>query len=129
MNLLYEDVQKLGVIFDRQDKANKLVKDWKQRVEAVQHKSANSGEASPKVFLYDSGEDKPFTAGKYAMPNAMIQKAGGKNITDNMEASWATTSWEYVAKQNPDVIILLDYQTASGAVSYTHLTLPTTYTV
>ncbi|NRF61959.1 ABC transporter substrate-binding protein [Vibrio coralliilyticus] len=115
MNLLYEDVQKLGVIFDRQDKANKLVKAWKQRVEAVQHKSANSGEASPKVFLYDSGEDKPFTAGKYAMPNAMIQKAGGKNITDNMEASWATTSWEYVAKQNPDVIILLDYQTASGA--------------
>jgi iron complex transport system substrate-binding protein len=31
-----------------------------------------------KVFVYDSGEDKPFTSGRYAMPTAIIEAAGGK---------------------------------------------------
>ncbi len=94
-----------------------MVSSWKERVEKVAEKQKASGKPSPKVFLFDSGEDKPFTAGKYGMPNAMIEAAGGQNITGNMEASWARTSWENVARENPDVIILLDYQSASGADS------------
>ncbi|MGL5423338.1 MAG: ABC transporter substrate-binding protein, partial [Serratia fonticola] len=118
MDLLYGDIEKLGVIFDRQDKAEALVSDWKARLAALPKPAV--GAKVQKVFLYDSGEDKPFTAGKYAMPDAMIRAAGGKNVTHNMETSWATTSWENVAKANPDVIILLDYQTASGADSQQH---------
>lgn len=114
MSLLYDDVMKLGVIFDRQEKAKLLVNEWQKRIAAVS-KNQSSSATKPNVFLYDSGEDKPFTAGKYAMPNALIRVAGGNNVTDNMETSWSTTSWEHVAKENPDVIILLDYQSASGA--------------
>jgi len=117
MGLLYGDMQKLGVIFDKQAEAEALVNSWKERVKKVAEKQKASGKPSPKVFLFDSGEDKPFTAGKYGMPNAMIEAAGGQNITGNMEASWARTSWENVARENPDVIILLDYQSASGADS------------
>ncbi|MEZ8036843.1 ABC transporter substrate-binding protein [Vibrio sp. 10N.286.55.E10] len=117
MDLLYGDMKKLGVIFDKQAEAEALVKNWKERVEKIAEKQKASGKPSPKVFLFDSGEDKPFTAGKYGMPNAMIEAAGGQNITGNMEASWARTSWENVARENPDVIILLDYQSASGADS------------
>ncbi|WP_333917789.1 ABC transporter substrate-binding protein [Vibrio crassostreae] len=117
MDLLYGDMKRLGVIFDKQAEAEALVKNWKERVEKIAEKQKASGKPSPKVFLFDSGEDKPFTAGKYGMPNAMIEAAGGQNITGNMEASWARTSWENVARENPDVIILLDYQSASGADS------------
>ena len=117
MDLLYGDMQKLGVIFDKQSEAETLVKSWKERVAAVSEKQKLSDHEAPKVFLFDSGEDKPFTAGQYAMPNAMIEAAGGRNITGNMKTSWARTSWENVARENPDIIILLDYQTASGADS------------
>ncbi len=117
MDLLYDDVTKLGLIFDKQVEANALVKSWKSRVKTVVEKNKGAGKRVPNVFLYDSGEDKPFTAGKYAMPNAMIEVAGGRNITENMQTSWARTSWENVAQANPDVIILLDYQTANGADS------------
>ncbi|MEZ8017521.1 ABC transporter substrate-binding protein [Vibrio splendidus] len=117
MDLLYGDMKKLGVIFDKQPEAEALVSSWKERIEKVAEKQKASKKPSPKVFLFDSGEDKPFTAGKYGMPNAMIEAAGGQNITGNMEASWARTSWENVARENPDVIILLDYQSASGADS------------
>lgn len=118
MDFLYGDIEKLGVIFDRQGKAGALIADWKARLAALPKPAV--GAKAQKVFLYDSGEDKPFTTGKYAMPDAMIRAAGGKNVTHDMETSWATTSWENVAKANPDVIILLDYQTASGANSLQH---------
>lgn len=117
MDLLYTDMKKLGLIFDKQQEAEALIETWKQRVKAVTEKHKGSGNVAPKVFLFDSGEDKPFTAGKYAMPNAMIDAAGGQNIMADMASSWATTSWEKVARDNPDVIILLDYQSASGADS------------
>ncbi|MCG9628654.1 ABC transporter substrate-binding protein [Vibrio mediterranei] len=120
MDLLYDDMHKLGMIFDKQNEAETIIKRWKERLAAVSDNLKASGDAVPKVFLFDSGEDKPFTAGKYAMPNAIIEAAGGHNITDNMEASWARTSWEYIARENPDVIILLDYQTAGGADSLQH---------
>ncbi|PJG57449.1 ABC transporter substrate-binding protein [Aeromonas cavernicola] len=118
MDLLYRDIEKLGVIFDRQDQAHALVTGWKARLAALPKPAM--GANVPKVFLYDSGEDKPFTAGKYAMPDAMIRAAGAHNVTHDMTTSWATTSWENVANANPDVIILLDYQTASGANSLQH---------
>ena len=30
-------------------------------------------------------KDVPFTAGRYAMPTALIEAAGGKNIMDDFE--------------------------------------------
>jgi len=113
MDLLYGDELKLGEIFGKREQAQALVDGWKARISAVQQRTS---EHKPlKVFVYDSGEDKPFTSGKYAMPTALIEAAGGKNIMDGLDASWTTTSWESVATQEPDVIILLDYQTGGGA--------------
>ncbi|MEE3664304.1 ABC transporter substrate-binding protein [Brenneria sp. g21c3] len=113
MDLLYGDMLKLGQVFGKQEQAQTLVDDWKKQVADLQ---AQIGQRPRlKVFLYDSGEDKPFTSGKFAIPTAMIEAAGGKNVMDGMETSWATTSWESVAAAEPDFIILLDYQTGSGA--------------
>ena len=49
------------------------------------------------------------------MPTAIIEAAGGQNAMASLEMSWGTTSWENVAASEPDVIILLDYQTSGGA--------------
>lgn len=113
MDLLYNDELKLGKIFGKQKDAQALVNGWKARLAALPKPPA--GDAPLKVFVYDSGEDKPFTSGRYAMPTAIIEAAGGHNVMDTLEASWTTTSWESVATTAPDFIILLDYQTGSGA--------------
>lgn len=118
MSLLYGDIIKLGQIFDRTSQAEALVVQWQQKLDAIHQKVA--GRSVPKVFVYDSGEDKPFTSGKYAMPQALIAAAGGSNVMGNMNASWATTSWEAVAQSEPDLIILLDYQTANGVEDLRH---------
>jgi iron complex transport system substrate-binding protein len=111
MELLYGDFIKLGTIFGKAGLARTQVAQWKQRL--AQLPSAK-GTAKPRVFLYDSGEDKPFTAGRYAIPSAMIDAAGGQNIMADMNTSWGTTSWEAVASRNPEFLILLDYQDGHG---------------
>ncbi len=113
MDLLYDDILRLGAVFDKTDEAEALVAGWKSELEAIK---ATIGPASGKrVFLFDSGEDKPFTAGKYAIITAMIEAAGGINVTGDMETSWGRTSWEAVAAANPEFLILLDYQNGTGA--------------
>jgi iron complex transport system substrate-binding protein len=112
MDLLFGDIEKLAKIFGKDDEAGKLVSGWKAELADIQAKVADKGGA--RVFLYDSGDDKPFTAGKYAITTAMISAAGGENIMADMETSWGTTDWETVAVRNPEFLVLLDYQDGAG---------------
>jgi iron complex transport system substrate-binding protein len=112
MDLLYTDELALGTIFGREQQAHALVDGWKTRLKAVG--AAVAGKPPVSVFVYDSGEDKPFTAGGFAMPTALIEAAGGSNILGDRDMSWGTTSWEDVAARNPEFLILLDYQDGAG---------------
>lgn len=112
MELLYGDMLRLGTVFDRRDQAEQLVTQWRKRLQTVLSNAPK--ESALRVFVYDSGEDKPFTAGRAAMPTALIEAAGGRNVMDDMTTSWATTSWETVAARNPQFLILLDYQDGQG---------------
>lgn len=112
MDLLYRDVEKLGKIFSKEAEAQELVARWKEQLASITVKIGDN--KGTRVFLYDSGEDKPFTAGKYAIPTAMIEAAGGENIMADMETSWGNTDWETVATRNPEFLILLDYQDDAG---------------
>ncbi|MBT3065500.1 ABC transporter substrate-binding protein [Rhodoferax sp. U11-2br] len=111
MDLLYTDFIKLGTIFGKEAQAKTTVAQWKTRLAKLTPASASK---NTRVFLYDSGEDKPFTAGKYAIPTAMIDAAGGRNIMADLDTSWGTTSWETVAARNPQFLVLLDYQDGNG---------------
>ena len=112
MALLYDDMLRLGTVFDRRLQAEQLVAQWRERLQKL---SVGAPKTPPlRVFVYDSGQDKPFTAGRAAMPTALIEAAGGRNVMDDMATSWATTSWETVAARNPQFLVLLDYQDGQG---------------
>lgn len=113
MDLLFDDMVRLGTVFDKKEEAEALVAGWKS--DLLEIDTAIPDENRLRVFLYDSGTDKPFTAGRYAITTAMIEAAGGKNVMSDMETSWGTTSWEAVAAANPQFLVLLDYQDGSGA--------------
>ncbi|MFT6225399.1 MAG: iron complex transport system substrate-binding protein [Paracoccaceae bacterium] len=104
---MYIDLMNLGRIFDVEDRAAALVDGYRADLAAFTD-DLETGEP-PRVFVYDSGEDAPFTAGLYAMPTAMIEAAGGTNIMDGFEKSWGTVTWEAVVEQNPEVIVIINY--------------------
>ena len=100
-----------GISLQR-DRAKAQVDGWKQRLARLPRPA---GKEPVRMFLFDSGEDKPFTAGKFAIATAMMEAAGGRNTMDDVETSWGTVSWEAVAARNPEFLVLLDYQNDGGA--------------
>ncbi|CAI8919806.1 MULTISPECIES: ABC transporter substrate-binding protein [Pseudomonas] len=108
----YTDLRNLGRIFDVQERAERLIGEMQQRVAVVQqHLPAQR----PRVFLYDSGEDRAMTSGRLGMPEALIAAAGGRNVLDDIEASWTRVNWESVVERNPEVIVIVDYGEVSAA--------------
>ncbi|SUB02689.1 Vitamin B12-binding protein precursor [Pannonibacter phragmitetus] len=106
---MYNDLLNLGTIFGIEDKANALVAGYEAKLAEVTAKVKTSGKEPLRVFVYDSGEDTPFTAGRYAMPTALIEAAGGRNIMDDLDKSWATVAWEPVIERNPEVVVIVNY--------------------
>lgn len=110
---MYRDLISLGMIFGLEDKAKSIVREYRAEVETfLMNLEINKDPL--RVFVYDSGEESPFTAGKYAMPNALIKAAGGRNIFDDLEKSWTTVGWEGVIARNPEFIIIVNYGQVSA---------------
>ena len=102
----YNDLRNLGKIFDVQDRANAVISRMQAQVAKVRQDLPTD---KPRVFLYDSGEDRAMTSGRLGMPQALIDAAGGRNILDDVEASWTRVNWENVVERNPQVIVIVDY--------------------
>lgn len=107
MDDMYNDLLNLGMIFGVSSRARDLVAGYQSRLAEL---TAEVDRTTPlRVFVYDSGEETPFTAGRYAMPTALIEAAGGVNIMDDLDKSWATVAWEPVVERNPEVIVIVNY--------------------
>jgi len=104
---MFADIRNLATIFGVPERAEALIAGWQADLDAI---TATIPDGEPlRVFVYDSGEDTPFTAGRYAMPTAMIAAAGGRNIMDDVDSSWTRVAWEPVVERDPEVIVIVNY--------------------
>lgn len=107
MDDMYNDILNLGKIFGVEARAEELVAGWK--AELAETTKGIDRSKPLRVFVYDSGEDAPFTAGGYAIPTALIEAAGGVNIMADLDKSWAEVGWEAVVEDNPEVVVIVNY--------------------
>ncbi|MVA54499.1 ABC transporter substrate-binding protein [Agrobacterium vitis] len=119
MDDMFIDLLNLGWIFRVEDRAEALVSGYRQQLAKIQAKISPTDKPAT-VFVYDSGEQKPFTSGRFGIPTAMIEAAGGVNIMDDVQKSWTEVSWEPVIERNPRVIIIVNYGevTAQQKIDY-----------
>ena len=110
---MYNDLLNLGRIFGEEERAANIVQEY--RAELLKETKDLDGSSPVSVFVYDSGEDTPFTAGLYAMPTALIEAAGGTNIMNDFQKSWGTVTWEAVIDRNPEVIVIVNYGSVTAA--------------
>ncbi|WP_037851251.1 ABC transporter substrate-binding protein [Streptomyces sp. NRRL S-340] len=108
LDALYADLTNLGRLFGVEERAAKLIAGFREQVAGVRAR-APRGAGRPRVFLYDSGRDQPFTSGRYAAPQQIITEAGGVNVMEDAADSWTTVGWESVVARDPDVIVVCDY--------------------
>lgn len=114
MDDMFVDLLNLGKIFRVEDRAEALVAGYRKQLVGIQAKISRVDRPT-RVFVYDSGEEKPFTSGRYGIPTALIEAAGGVNVMDDVEKSWTEVSWEPVIEKNPEAIIIVDYGQVTAA--------------
>ncbi|MEU6643931.1 ABC transporter substrate-binding protein [Saccharomonospora sp. NPDC046836] len=114
LEALYTDLRNLGQIFGVSDRAERLIAEYQTTVREAEA-LVRTDRPKPTVFLYDSGTDKPFTAGRFAAANEIITRAGGDSIMHDLQDTWTTVSWETVVERDPDVIVINDYDEPSAA--------------
>ncbi|MEG3627838.1 ABC transporter substrate-binding protein [Streptomyces poriticola] len=109
----YAEIRTIGKIFGVSDRAEKLVSDLEGRVT----EAAEAVEAEPEVpvFVYDSGDKAPFTAGGKSLGTELIALAGGRNVFADLDDVFGDASWEQVVERRPEVIAVYDYA-GSGSV-------------
>lgn len=108
----FVDMRNLGRIFRIEAHAAALIARQRAELERID-RILQGVKTRPKVFLYDSGTDMPVTSGRFGMPHAMIQVAGGRNIFDDIPSNWPQGNWEDVVERNPDWIVVVDYGSSS----------------
>lgn len=108
----YDDFRNLGKIFNVEDKADKIVKKMKNQIESVQNRTSKI-DKKLRVFVYDSGDDQAFTAGK-SLESNIIELAGGKNVFGDLNKTWERVNWEAVVEKNPQCIVINDYEGVSA---------------
>lgn len=108
MDDMFVDLLNLGEIFGVEDRAETLVAGYRKQLDEITTR-IGAIENPVRVFVYDSGTEKPFTSGRFGIPTAMIEAAGGINIMDDVEKSWTEVSWEPVIERNPEVVVIVNY--------------------
>ena len=81
----YKEISDIGTIFGVEETAKKFIDDQKSRISAIQSKI--QGQQHLKVLVYDSGNNGVFTCSGNNFENILIEKAGGKNIFDDITNS------------------------------------------
>jgi iron complex transport system substrate-binding protein len=119
LKTVIDELNQLAIIFGTEQTAKNLINDLASREAAVRdalgtfpvddedEKSYDKRIGTVRVFVQISKEPL-FTVGKGAFLNDLIETAGGKSVTANVESAYPKLSKETASALNPEVIILSD---------------------
>ncbi|USD43285.1 siderophore ABC transporter substrate-binding protein [Vibrio sp. SCSIO 43135] len=109
----------LGEIFDKEDRAQQLISDVQQRIDALKNKV---GEEAPKALTVSNSGNSLAMFGPNSRFSFVYQEAGfATSHSDNVASTPRThgnlISFEYIADAQPEVLLILDREQAIGQSS------------
>ncbi|MDF7666620.1 siderophore ABC transporter substrate-binding protein [Orbaceae bacterium ESL0727] len=112
LNSLTERVNQLGTIFNKQDDAQKLITEFKQKIEQTRAKTANEGTAL--VIMINGGKMSAY--GPKSRFGFIFDQLGFKPAAVFTEAGphGNAVTAEFILSVNPDWLFVLDRDTAIG---------------
>lgn len=100
---VFDDIREAGALLGVPDAAEGLVGDQEELLEGVE-----AVEGEPTALWYSSGTDTPYVGAGAGAPQMMLERAGFRNIAADVDETWSSLSWEVIAEEDPDVIVLID---------------------
>ena len=100
---IYQSIASLGQALNREGSARQLIARLRGREAAVRRQASGKPVVS---ILMPVGYDPIITIGKHAFITELIEIAGGRSVTDDIEQEWPQLSLEAVLARSPDALLL-----------------------
>ncbi|PJB52771.1 MAG: hypothetical protein CO099_10835, partial [Bdellovibrio sp. CG_4_9_14_3_um_filter_39_7] len=100
---LYSDIWQLGIIFNKEEDAENILRDMRLRIENISRKRSGP---RPKVFV-QLFNDPLVTVSSFV--NDIIRLAGGENIARDIKNDSGLFSYEALIDRNPDIILAVGF--------------------
>lgn len=111
---LFEEIRSVAHIFGVAERGEALIADLQDRLDTVTAKL--DGVEPIKVFIYNGGDAPPNGVLGHTLLSQAVAAAGGQNIFADIANRYGQVSWEQVAEQEPDYIVVFYSGTAGGQV-------------
>lgn len=119
---LFEEIERYGQIFDRQQEADQLVDDLDARIEQV-HREHPEGEQTAAVLYPTTAGGTMYAYGSGSMAQPQLEGLGLTNVFADNPTRVFEVQTEAVVAADPDVIVLL-YQGSEDGITETVTSLP-----
>jgi iron complex transport system substrate-binding protein len=100
---VFDEIAEAGRLLGAPEAAASLVAEQAARLRAV-----TPADGGPTALWYSSGSDTPYVGAGIGAPQMIMTAAGLENIAADVRDTWTSLSWEAVADEDPDVIVLVD---------------------
>jgi ABC-type Fe3+-hydroxamate transport system substrate-binding protein len=101
---IFHSVETIGMALNRTPQAEALIHSLQLRVDVVRTWTKNL--PAPRVFM-PIWYDPITTIGKNAFITEVIEAAGGRSVTDDLNTEWPQINMEVVLERAPDALLLV----------------------
>jgi iron complex transport system substrate-binding protein len=101
---IFHSVETIGMALNRTPQAEALIHNLQLRVDVVRTRTKHL--PAPRVFM-PIWYDPITTIGKNAFITEVIEAAGGRSVTDDLNTEWPQISMEVVLERAPDALLLV----------------------
>jgi len=109
---VFQSIKTIGDLLGQQEQAEKLLGDLRARVAEVQGKVKD---LQPVTVFYQVSASPLWTAGKKSWITDLIQRAGGRSVTGDIEGEWMRYSDEAALASRPEAIIIPTSDSPNGS--------------
>ncbi|HKO62865.1 MAG TPA: cobalamin-binding protein [Pyrinomonadaceae bacterium] len=114
LDSIFRTITNLGDVLNEPAAASALVHQLRTRTEAVER--AVAGRPRVRVFFQLSGQPL-YTAGKSSFVTNLIERAGGKSVTSDVNEAWPRLSDEAALASRPEAVIMLSGESMGASAN------------
>jgi iron complex transport system substrate-binding protein len=102
---LLNDIGKVGLITNREDEAEELIEEMRERIEAVEEKTEGLSPAQRPRTVHIMWHNPIWTSGRGTFIHDLIERAGGTNVFADLQG-YKSVTLEELIQRDPEVIIV-----------------------
>lgn len=100
---VFAEIEEAGELLGEPEAAADLVAEQQAELDAL-----TADDRGLTALWYSSGDDIPYVGAGIGAPQMIMEAAGLTNVAAGVADTWTSYSWEQVAEDDPDVIVLVD---------------------